>query len=64
MIYTMDDCDLVVCDDHRCGAVNELAYAEEDGWAISRLAGPHYCPYGVTWRFRALIDQAFGAPPA
>lgn len=64
MLYTRDGRDLIACDDPLCGAVVEAPYADEDGWVITRLSGPHYCPYGTVRRFRSLIARAFGAPPA
>lgn len=63
MIFTDDGRDLVICDDKRCGAVTEAAIAEEAGWAMTRLAGPHYCPYGVAMRFRSVMGREFGAWP-
>lgn len=31
---------------------------------MTRLTGPYYCPFGVTWSFRSLIARAFGHPDA
>ena len=64
MIFTVDGRDLVACDDTRCGAITEVQFATDEDWLITRLSGPHYCPYGVTWRFRSLVGHAFGASPA
>ena len=62
MLYTRDGRDLIACDDPLCGAVVEAAYADEDGWVVTRLTGPHYCPYGLRWRFRQLIVRALSTP--
>ncbi|MQA96017.1 MAG: hypothetical protein GEV11_15685 [Streptosporangiales bacterium] len=63
MIFTEDGSDLVICDDKRCGAITEAATAEIQGWAMTRLTGPHYCPYGVALRFHTAIRREFGAWP-
>lgn len=64
MLYRRNGRDLIACDDPQCGAVVEVRYADEDGWVITRLSGPHYCPWGAAWRFRSLIARAFGQPMA
>jgi len=63
VLYTRDGRDLIACDDPLCGLVVDARYAEEDGWVVTRLSGPHYCPYGTARRFRSLIERAFGASP-
>lgn len=64
MLITRDGRDLIVCDDPLCDALVEAAHAENGGWLITSVAGPHYCPYGTDWRFRSLIDRVFGPSPA
>ena len=64
LLYTHDGRDLIACDDPLCGAVVEVANADEDGWVVTRLSGPHFCPLGAEWRFRSLIGRAFGRPLA
>jgi hypothetical protein len=64
VIFTVDGRDLVACDDTRCGAVTEVQFAAEEEWLLTRLSGPHYCPYAVDWRFRSLLGRAFGPPSA
>jgi hypothetical protein len=64
LLFTRDGRDLIVCDDPTCEAVVEVAKAEDAGWVIASLAGPHYCPVGAAAQFRALLTRAFGAPPS